>query len=159
MQKNIIPYWLLPNVVQQAKVILNTYQKITGIALFDSVYSDEYRSYLLYHAPFVIVSHGTEKDPVFNYANLISQQLWQIDWESFTQMPSRLSAEPERAEDRQRLLDEAAKNGYINNYTGVRISSAGVRFKIENVLLCNLIDEDKRNIGQAAIFRSWTYLS
>jgi len=156
MQKNIIPHWLLPNVVQQAKVILNTYQKIAGLALFDTTYSDEYLSCLLYHAPFVVVSHGTEKDPVFNYANLMAQQLWQIDWVQFTQMPSRLSAEPERAEDRQRLLDEAAEKGYSNNYTGIRISSKGVRFKIENVLLCNLKDENENKVGQAAIFRNWT---
>ncbi len=155
MQKSLIPYWLQPNVIQHAGIILHTYYKITGIMLFDSAYSPEYRSYLLYHAPFVVVSHGTQPDPVFNYANLTAQQLWQLDWEQFTQMPSRLSAEAERAEDRQHLLDEAAKKGYIENYFGIRISSKGLRFTIARVLLCNLIDQDNQKIGQAAIFRNW----
>ena len=158
MQKSLIPHWLLPNVVQQALVILQNYQKITGIKLFDTNYSDEYRSYLLYHAPFVVVSHNIEHDPVFNYANVTAQQLWQLNWEQFTQLPSRLSAEPQRADDRQRMLDEAAQKGYFDNYSGVRISSKGVRFRIENVLLCNLINESNQKIGQSAIFRSWTNL-
>ena len=134
---------------------MESYKQITGVQLFDRAYSDEYRSYLLYHAPFVVVSHGTENDPVFNYANITAQQLWNIGWEQFTQMPSRLSAEPERAEDRQRLLDEAAQNGFINNYTGVRISSGGQRFKIENVLLWNLKNEENEKTGQVALFRQW----
>ncbi len=156
MQKNIIPHWSDENVIRHARVLIDSYGQITGIQLFDSSYSDEYISYLLYHAPFVVVSHGTESDPVFNYANLTAQQLWHIDWGTFTAMPSRLSAEPERAEDRQRLLDEAATHGFISNYTGIRISSKGQRFKIEQVLLWNLKNNNGGKIGQAALFRNWT---
>ena len=158
MQKNIMPHWLAENVVQHAKLIIESYQQITGIELFDQKYPDEYCSYLLYHAPFVVVSHGTENDPVFNYANITAQQLWSIDWEQFTQMPSRLSAEAERTEDRQRLLNEAAVKGFIDNYTGIRISSTGTRFKIENVLLWNLNDNLGQKTGQVALFRNWTNL-
>lgn len=156
MQKNIIPHWLDQKVILQSDIILRVYSKITNTELFNSGYSPEYRSYLLYHAPFVVVSHGTEEDPVFNYANATAQQLWSIGWEQFTVMPSRLSAEPERAEDRQRLLNEAAAKGFITDYTGIRISSARQRFKIENVLLFNLGNPASEHIGQAAIFRSWT---
>ncbi|WP_256236010.1 MEKHLA domain-containing protein [Cytophaga hutchinsonii] len=137
-------------------MLIESYREITGIQLFDTNYSDEYLSCLLYHAPFVVVSHGIEADPVFNYGNLTAQQLWHIDWEQFTTMPSRLSAEPERAEDRQRLLDEAATHGFISNYTGIRISSKGQRFKIEQVLLWNLKNNSGEKIGQAALFRNWT---
>lgn len=158
MQKNIIPHWCKSEVVQHSKRILKSYESITGIALFDGSYSDEYRSYLLYHAPYVVVSHGIQQDPIFNYANLTAQQLWQMDWEQFTGLPSRLSAEAERAEDRQRLLNEAAQKGYIDNYEGIRISSAGVRFKIQKVLLWNLPDEANVKIGQVALFRDWTDL-
>ena len=158
MQKNIILYWLQPNIIQHSKRILTTYESITGISLFDTNHSDEYRSYLLYHAPYVVVSHGTQQDPIFNYANLMAQQLWQFDWNQFTALPSRLSAEVERNKDRQRLLEEASQKGYIDNYSGIRISSKGVRFKIEKVLLWNLKDEINEKIGQAALFRNWTNL-
>jgi hypothetical protein len=158
MQKNIIPYWLTPEVIQHSKRILKSYASITGITLFDETYSDEYQSYLLYYAPYVVVSHGIQSDPVFNYANLTAQQLWHIDWKSFVQLPSRFSVEPDRIEDRARLLAEAAKNGFINNYSGVRIASTGTRFRIEKVLLWNLPDEVNQKIGQVALFRSWTNL-
>jgi hypothetical protein len=158
MQKNIIPHWLDPDVIQHSRRILLSYESITGIALFDAAHSDEYRSYLLYHAPYVVVSHGIQQDPIFNYANLTAQQLWHIDWNSFIQLPSRFSVEPDRIEDRELLLAEAAKNGFINNYSGVRIASTGKRFKIEQVILWNLPDEINIKIGQVALFRNWTNL-
>lgn len=156
MQKNIKDIWLQPNIVEHSERVIISYATITGCNLFDLGYSHEYLSYLLYHAPYVVVSHGIEEDPIFNYANLTAQQLWQLDWEQFTQLPSRLSAEPERAEDRQRLLDQAAAKGYIDNYEGIRISSSLKRFKIEKVLLWNLPNEKNEKIGQAALFRNWT---
>ncbi|MGN6645518.1 MAG: MEKHLA domain-containing protein [Cytophaga sp.] len=156
MQKNIQAHWLLPAVINQSKIILETYYKIKGVALFDTGYSDEYKSYLLYHAPFVVVSHGIEADPVFNYANMTAQQLWRIDWEDFVKLPSKYSAEPGSTEDRQQLLDTAERQGYVDHFRGTRISSQGNRFVIENVLLCNLTDGAGQRIGQAALFRSWT---
>jgi hypothetical protein len=158
MQKNKMQHWLLPSSIEQSRLILKTYKSIVGESLFDEGYSDEYRAYLLYHAPFVVVSHGTERDPIFNYANLTAQQLWQIDWDDFTALPSRLSAEAVCVEDRQRLLDEASKKGFINNYEGVRIASTGKRFRIEKVLLWNLMSDDNLKKGQAALFRTWTNL-
>ena len=158
MQKNIIPYWLIPEVIQHSKHILKSYASITGAVLYDDTYSDQYRSYLLYHAPYVVVSHGMQQDPIFNYANLTAQQLWKLDWNQFTALPSRLSAEADLSKNRQRLLEEAAQKGYIDNYSGVRISFKGMRFLIENVLLWNLKNETNEKIGQAALFRNWTNL-
>lgn len=158
MQKNINHIWSQPKIVEHSKRIIESYASITGMTLFDLNYSQEYLSYLLYHAPYVVVSHGIEEDPIFNYANLTAQQLWQLDWEQFIQLPSRASAEPERAEDRQRLLDAATVKGYIDNYEGIRISSTQQRFKIEKVLLWNVSNDKNEKIGQAAFFRDWTNL-
>ncbi len=44
-------------------------------------------------AEFAVVSHGTESDPIFNYANPTALKLFEMDFESFTQLPSRKSAE------------------------------------------------------------------
>ncbi|MEO1800781.1 MAG: MEKHLA domain-containing protein, partial [Cyanobacteria bacterium J06629_2] len=46
----------------------------------------------LFEADFVLVSHGTEADPIYSYANYKALQLWQLNWEDFTSMPSRKSA-------------------------------------------------------------------
>ncbi len=32
----------------------------------------------LYHAKFILISHGTQIDPVFNFTNLEAQKLWGI---------------------------------------------------------------------------------
>lgn len=158
MQKNIQQHWLKPEIIIHSKIIIDSYYKIKGVHLFGVNDSDEQKAYLLYHAPFVVVSHGTEADPVFNYANDTAQKLWNLDWEDFVKLPSKQSAEPDRQEDRQQLLDTAAKQGYVDGYEGIRKSSDGKRFKIQNVLLWNLIDAAGGPLGQAAFYRNWTHL-
>lgn len=58
-------------------------------------------------------------------------ELWEFSWEYFTQMPSRKCVEPVRQQERDRLLATAASKGYIDNYTGIRISRTGKRFQTE----------------------------
>ena len=45
-------------------------------------------------APRVIVAHGTEADPVFFYGNRLALHTFDMDFASFTRLPSRYSAEP-----------------------------------------------------------------
>lgn len=112
----------------------------------------------LYDAPVVIVSHGTESDPIFWFANRTAQSLWEVDWQTFITMPSRRSVEPVEQADREVLLRRAAEHGYIDDYRGVRISAGGRRFRIEGVVLWNLTDERGQRVGQAATFAQWTFL-
>jgi hypothetical protein len=114
----------------------------------------------MFDAPVAIVSHGTEADPIFRYANAAALELWQLDWEAFTHLPSRQSAEPESGiqGDRDRLLKAALENGYVSDYSGVRISSQGRRFEIRNTVLWNVIAPDGVRHGQAAFIRDWRYL-
>lgn len=53
------------------------------------VYAEE-----LFAAPFVIVSHDTQADPVLNYGNRAALTLWEMSWEELTRTPSRLTVEP-----------------------------------------------------------------
>jgi hypothetical protein len=112
----------------------------------------------LFEAPFVVVSHGAEVDPILNYGNRQALQLWRMEWEEFTQTPSRLTAEPMARAERDRLLQQAKAQGFINNYQGVRIDSTGQRFAIHNVILWTVLDERGHCCGQAATFHQWTFL-
>lgn len=117
----------------------------------------------LYHAPFVLLSHGIQPEPVFCYANLAAQRLWNMDWEKFITLPSRLSAEADARQERERLLAAAAKQGFVDDYRGIRITSDGRRFRINNCILWNVMDtvHDKigsTKIGQAATFSDWEWL-
>ncbi len=112
----------------------------------------------LYRAPFAVVSHDTMADPVFNYANLTAQRLFELSWANFTALPSRLSAEPANRNQRARLLADVSANGYSDDYRGVRISSSGKRFRIVGATVWNLVDADKQPYGQAAMFAQWEFL-
>lgn len=112
----------------------------------------------LFEAPFAIVSHGTQADPIFNYANRCALNLWAMDWETFVQLPSRLSAEPMHQDERAQMLAQLNTQGFVDNYQGVRISSQGQRFYIKQATIWNVIDVQGRRIGQAATFQDWQFL-
>ena len=104
----------------------------------------------LYNAPFALLSHGLEDDPIFNFGNAAALKLFEYSWPEFIQLPSRLSAKPVDQEERQRLLAAVNQQGYIDNYTGIRIAASGREFLIENTVVWNIIDKDGRYCGQAA---------
>lgn len=144
--------------IQHSQYLLDSYRSCVGTELIPRSGSPEEDAKLLFAAPFVLVSHGTQADPIFNYGNQMALDLWEFDWETFTQLPSRLSAEPENRRDRDRLLQEARTNGYIQNYQGIRISKTGKRFWIENVTVWTVRDPQGGAIGQAATFSNWRFL-
>ncbi len=112
----------------------------------------------LYHAPFALLSHTADTDPVFNYANLAAQRLFGMSWSEITALPSRKSAEPLLRQERERLLERVSMQGYIDDYSGVRISRTGKRFLIEQARVWNLVDDAGRHCGQAAMFSNWRWL-
>lgn len=112
----------------------------------------------IFYAPFVVLSHNSDPDPILTYANLACMRLFEMGWNQIVQTPSRHTAEvPVRAE-RERLLARVAADGFIVNYTGVRVSATGRRFMIENATVWNLKDRQGRDCGQAATFNQWTFL-
>ncbi|RLL52171.1 MEKHLA domain-containing protein [Mariprofundus sp. EBB-1] len=113
----------------------------------------------LYHAPFALLSHGTEPDPIINYANLAAQTLFEMSWQEFIALPSRLSAETAVQQERNALLKRVSDNGYIDDYSGVRIAKTGRRFIIERATVWNLLDKDGNPQGQAAMFAHWKQLN
>ncbi len=112
----------------------------------------------LFEAPFAVVSHGTEEDPVFSYANRTALKLFAMDWDEFVRTPSRYSAEPLNRDERKRLLDQVSRRGYIDHYRGIRISKQGRRFFIVNAVVWNLYDQQNVYRGQAACFGEWEFL-
>ena len=136
----------------------NSYRQLLLKDLIPDIPSDAQFARRLFHAPFAVVSHDTDSDPVFNYANLRALELFELNWEDFTGLPSRLSAEPVNQAERERLLAEVTEKGYIDHYQGVRISSTGKLFLIKNAVVWNLFDKNQRYKGQAARFDQWTFL-
>jgi hypothetical protein len=113
-------------------------------------------AWLYNDAPFAVLAHSTAADPIFVYANRTAQRCFEYGWDEFITIPSRLSAEAPNREERQRLLDAVARNGFIDHYRGMRIAKSGRRFWIEGGIVWELTDEHGQRRGQAALFTSWT---
>ncbi|HMF76774.1 MAG TPA: MEKHLA domain-containing protein [Bryobacteraceae bacterium] len=111
--------------------------------------------WLYEESPQCLLAHNRAADPHFIYANKAVQACFEYSWGEMISLPSRLSAEaPDRAE-RQRLLDKVSRDGFANDYRGVRIAKSGRRFWIENVAVWQLVDKDGVLHGQAAVFQGW----
>ncbi len=112
----------------------------------------------LFEAPFVIVSHGIEPVPIFNFANRNALELFEMGWNDFINLPSKKSADYDNQDERAVLMQRVSRNGFATDCEGVRISSSGKRFLITGATVWNVLDEQKNYHGQAAVFTEWSYL-
>lgn len=143
---------------EHAELLVSSYLRITGRELVAQKGSREAMSRALYEAPYGVVSHGIGDDPVFNYGNRTALELFEMNWQDFVMLPSRESAEAVNRAERQRLLDRVSESGFVDDYQGVRISSTGRRFRIEDATVWNVVDESNVYHGQAAVFFRWVEL-
>jgi len=155
MARKTQPVWATDAWIERTRVILDSFERFVGRELLPRGSSLAETARLLYEAPFVVVAHGTEEDPILNFANQTALELWETDLETLLSMPSRKTAEPVHRDERARMLETTRQQGYIDDYRGVRISAAGKRFRIERAIVWNLVDATGRNAGQAATFSEW----
>lgn len=156
--------WQTPTYQQHAQFLWHSFHDWTGRWLIPDLadawetLSPRERTTALFEHPQPILSHGGQPDPIFNYGNQASLNLWELTWDELLQMPSRLSAETPVQAERASLLQQAAQHGVIENYRGIRISRTGKRFEIRNATIWTVLDSDNQSIGQAATFDQWNYL-
>lgn len=144
--------WEKPEIISWIQILLDSYQKLLGQELINRNSDPSLESKTVFFAPFILVSHGTQTDPILNYGNQIALDLWETTWDSFISIPSRLTAEPINQEERQVMLSRVTQQGFVDDYRGVRISSTGKRFLVEQAIVWNLQDSQGRFCGQAATF-------
>lgn len=135
--------------------IADSYERLTGKPLVEGG-GDVVET--LWSAPLAIVAHGTEADPIFFFGNRTALALFEMDFDDFTRLPSRLSAEPLLREERAHLLERVTRDGIITDYAGVRISATCKRFRIANAAVWNLTDGYGAPAGQAAAFSDWVMI-
>lgn len=137
-------------------LLRDSFRHWTGRDLLNPRMNDREAARFLFHAPFAVASHNAAKDPLFNYANRTAMNLFAMGWGEITALPSRLSAEPVKQEERERLLSEVSQRGFVEGYSGVRIGRHGRRFLIEDAIVWNLASPGGGPcLGQAAMFKRW----
>ncbi|ULA64389.1 MAG: MEKHLA domain-containing protein [Nitrospira sp.] len=141
--------------VAWSQLLLDSFRRWTGRDLLLRTGSSEEQAQALFAAPFVVISHGTEPDPILNYGNQQALDLWELPWAQLTRTPSRLTAEPMNRDERARMLAVAEAQGYFAGYRGIRISSTGKRFLVEDATVWNVVDTRGNRVGQAATFARW----
>lgn len=136
---------------ERLALLIESFHRLTGGTL-------AVRADALWDAPRIILAHGVQADPIFFYANHMALDLFALDAAALLAMPSRLSAEPMHRDERAAFLATVGRQGFIDDYAGVRISSTGQRFRIEQATVWNLADASGRVHGQAATFDRWVML-
>lgn len=151
--------WAKPNTVQWCQYLLDSYAHWIKQELINRSSTPLEQAKRLFNSTLVVASHGMEDDPILNYGNQAALNLWVMDWKQFIRTPSRLTAEPAKREERARLLEQVKTQGYISDYSGIRISSTGKRFLAERIIVWNIHKPDGTAIGQGATFSTWKNLS
>lgn len=157
--------WQTERVIGHSRLLLESYRRLLGRELLpdlpvglDGAARSQALSRALFEAPFCVVSHGTEANPILTYGNRYALDLWELDWETWLRTPSRQTAEPDRREERDRLLAAVRDRGYVEGYSGIRVSATGRRFVIKNVTVWNLTDPHGQPCGQAATYANYRRL-
>ena len=153
-----LPGDLWRNWIIHSTALLNSYRDRTGRELIERGGDSKLDAERLLGAPFVVVSHGVEADPILNYGNRVALALREMSAAELIRTPSRLTAEPMLREARERLLAQTTREGFVSGYEGVRISAKGRRFHISNATIWNITDGAGKPAGQAATFARWTFL-
>ncbi|MGO6694937.1 MEKHLA domain-containing protein [Rhizobium johnstonii] len=141
-----------PNDPEFFELLVGSFRRLVGKELVDKNRGPEW---LYGDAPFVVVAHNADPDPVFGYANVTAQRRFGYSWNEFTKIQSRLSAGPAERGERQKLLDAVNDNGFMANYRGLRVMKSGKRFWMKDGIVWQLRDKRGFDHGQAATFSSW----
>jgi PAS domain S-box-containing protein len=133
-------------------LLAGSYHRLIGRPLLNVDLSPGEGARWLYdRAPFGLLAHNTEPDPIFVYGNKAAQRRFGYSWDELTALPSRLSAEAPERQERENFLNQVSRDGYVENYRGMRVTKSGERFWIEGVTVWQLIDEKGHRHGQAAM--------
>lgn len=150
--------WRQTAIIEHSQVLLDSFQRWLGRDLINRAQSAEQQAEALFTAPCVVVSHGVQKDPILSYGNRAALQLWEMDFAALTSIPSRLTAEPMHRDERAQLLARTTAHGFVDDYSGIRVSSTGKRFLIREAIVWNLLSPEGQYVGQAATFADWEQL-
>jgi hypothetical protein len=132
-------------------VIKDSFERVTGEKLVAAGCE-------LWSARRVVVAHGTERPPLFFYANRAGLDLFRMTAEDFIGLPSYRSAEEAWRGEREAMLARLEEADVVTEYAGIRVAADGTRFKVEDAIVWNLRDSGGTLHGQAATIGHWSLI-
>ena len=143
---------------KHAALLRSSLKRCTGLDIVTPDLDARSAAAAIFYAPWALLSHNADHDPRFTYANRTGLRLFGIPPDELAQHHSSETTLPEDRPERERLLARVRHCGFVNDYSGVRVSTTGVRFMVKNAVVWNMLDAQGRYTGQAAMFRCWRYL-
>ena len=99
--------------------------------------------------PLPIASHDSNGS--FNYLNKAALSLFKVTKDQVIGRSTTMTAPKSEQKQRNELLNQVNSRGFIENYKGIRVTSDGGLFEIEDATIWNVYDKNSHRIGQAVI--------
>ena len=96
-----------------------------------------------------IASHDT--NGFFNYLNKAALSLFKVTKDQVIGRSTTMTAPKSEQKQRNELLNQVNSFGFIDNYKGIRVTSDGELFQIEDATIWNVVDKNSHKMGQAVI--------
>jgi MEKHLA domain len=94
-------------------LLAGSYTRFFGAPLVPLQHDIQVAARWLYEeAPYCVLAHNTDPDPVFIYGNKAAQACFEYTWDELTSLRSQLSAENTSRQERQRLPDVVQRRGF-----------------------------------------------
>ena len=73
---------------------------------------------------FVVISHGTEADPIYNYGNSACLKAFARTWDELCRTPSADSVVRRSGDEklREELMSKVTRDGFVEGATGIRVT-------------------------------------
>lgn len=148
-----MPPWTDDELQTRARWILRSYRKWSGEDLVaGATDGDDERARALFDAPVAVLAHDRQDDPLCIYANAAALEAFELRIEDAPTFPTRRTAEPDARAERSVALAGAADAGLVSGYSGIRVSTTGRRFRLNDGRIWTVLDDDGQPVGQAAAF-------
>ena len=94
---------------------------------------------------YVLISHGTEDDPIYNFSNIAGLEAFHRTWEEVRKIPSRESVVLQSSDEKIRisLMKNVTANGFVEGATGIRVRGDGQFIRLVDAVVSTVFVEPK----------------
>lgn len=103
---------------------------------------------------FVLITHGIESDPIYNYGNVAALEAFARTWDDLRTIPSRESVVIRSQDEKLRieLMKTVTDTGFVDGATGIRVRGDDKFIRLVDAVVWNCYDRESVYVGQAALF-------
>ena len=116
---------------------------LTSRGLYERMGIDPLEGYqaICQNEKFVLISHNTEDDPIYNFGNVACLRAFVRSWEELCITPSRESVVVRSVDEKLRneLMSKVTSDGFVEGATGIRVTGDGKFIRLIDAVVSNII--------------------